>query len=72
MSEGNFTTDYHAYVEAMGGGYYEPGVIGFHAWASMSDISREGFMLLALANAADLAALPAPMAPVLSDAAGTW
>ena len=59
-------------VQATGGDWHGPDVIGFETWLAMSPVSREGFMSLALANVQDRADKPQAMVFVASDAAGTW
>ena len=49
---------HYRYVQAMGGDWHGPGVIGFETWLSMSPVSRDGFMSLALANVQDRADEP--------------
>jgi hypothetical protein len=62
---------YDAYVGAAGR-TADTQVIAFAVWVEMSEISRDGFMALARADALDRTAVPPPVVFVASNAAGTW
>lgn len=62
--------DHGDYVKAMGG-VDALGVIDLYLWITMSAISRQGFLAIALANKVDAQVMPPPVL-VANPAAGVW